>query len=32
LKTILSHVWTGLFVVYASVATPILVWALIQSA
>jgi hypothetical protein len=27
-----SHIWTGLFLVYASVATPILVWALIQSA
>jgi hypothetical protein len=29
---ITSYIWTGLFLVYASVATPILVWALIQSA
>jgi hypothetical protein len=32
MKTSLSHLWTGLFLVYASVATPILVWALIQAA
>jgi hypothetical protein len=32
MKTSLSHIWTGLFLVYAAVAMPILVWALIQSA
>jgi hypothetical protein len=32
MKISLSHIWTGLFVAYASVATPILVWALIQAA
>jgi hypothetical protein len=32
MKMNLSHLWTGLFLVYASIATPILVWALVQAA
>jgi hypothetical protein len=32
MKATLSHLWTGLFLVYTSIATAILVWALIQSA